>query len=91
MALKSFTAKLKLGYKQPNGENVTAFSFGPNYGSNGREVNKEWASSTPGLQLQMSMKNELADQLTMGDEFTVTFMLDEKEEEVTTDGGNTSA
>lgn len=75
-----FTAKLKLSNKSPNGTDVTALTFGPNYGSRGAEVNKEWAAATPGLYLQMSVKNEVADYLEFGDEFTVTFERDEPEE-----------
>jgi len=91
MAVKAFTAKVKIGSKVPNGAGVTSVSFYPNYGSNGAEINKEWAASTPGLSYQMSIKNELADRLNMGDEYTATFTLDDKESEVASDVSNSSA
>lgn len=83
-----FSAKLKLGNKAPTGTGVTSCTFGPNYGAKGHEVNAEWAASTPGLYLQMSIRNEIADQLEFGDEFTVTFEKDEKE--VVPDGDSTA-
>lgn len=74
-----FTAKLKLGSKFPSSTSTTALTFGPNYGAHGAEVNKEWAEATPSLRLQMTVKNALAEQLELGDEFTVTFERDELE------------
>lgn len=88
--MKAFTAKVKIGHIIPNGSDAKSVSMYPNYGSNGAVINKEWASASPGLSFQITMRNEIADRLEMGDEFTVTFKKDEKEE-VKTDGIDTSA
>lgn len=84
--MAGFTAKIKLTMKMANGANQTGLHFSPNYGSNGAEVNKEWATSTPGLYYQMSVKNEVADKYAVGDEFLVTFEREEKN-----DGSDSSA
>lgn len=65
----SFTAKVYLGNVTvtPNGTQLT---FNPDYID---ERNKEWAKATPSLSLSMTVKNSIADNLVIGQPFTLTF------------------
>lgn len=45
-------------------------SFSANYAGG---KNSEWAIYTPSLQLAMTLKGEIADRFTIGQEYTLTF------------------
>jgi hypothetical protein len=69
----SFTAKVKVTnhVRQHNGEH--SLSFAVDY-ADGR--NKEWAVATPALSVSMTVKDGVADDVEVGDLFTLTFVND---------------
>jgi hypothetical protein len=69
---KSFTAKVVVESKVEHGQQVS-LQFRPDY-DQGR--NAEWAEATPALALGMTVKNEVAEQVEVGDAFTLTFSKD---------------
>lgn len=69
----SVTAKVKVTWKVASGDGAQV-TFGPDYQD---DRNKEWAVATPSLNLEMTLKGEVADQFEPGDKFTLVF---EKEE-----------
>lgn len=64
------TAKIKLTSKVPYSDGQTSLGFMADY-NDGR--NKEWAKYTPGLSLNMTVKDEVAEQFSQGDSYTLTF------------------
>jgi hypothetical protein len=67
----SITAKVLCGNKTtftPDGTGMAAFSFYPDY-ANGR--NKEWAASTPTLELKITVKD--GGMFEVGKSYTLTF------------------
>lgn len=64
-----FTAKVRLTSKSGIGETVR-LDFIPDYGQ-GR--NADWAVATPNMSLVMYVKQELADRLEPGTEYTLLF------------------
>jgi hypothetical protein len=69
---KKFTAKVVVESKVEHGQQVS-LQFRPDY-DQGR--NAEWAEATPALSLGMTVKNEVAEQVEVGDAFTLTFAKD---------------
>lgn len=66
---KRFTAKVVVESRVEHGEQVS-LQFRPDY-AEGR--NAEWAKATPGLALGMTVKAEIAEDVAVGDEYTLTF------------------
>jgi hypothetical protein len=71
----AFTAKVKVGYVAPNGADAQYVQMYPNYGSNGKEINQEWASASPGLNFAITIRNEVVEKIGIatGKEYTATF------------------
>lgn len=67
--MSEITAKVTCSWKAP-GESSTQVYFAPDY-ADGR--NAEWASATPSLSLQMTVKPEVGDLFTTGGKYTLTF------------------
>lgn len=63
------TAKVTCSWKAA-GESSTQLYFAPDY-TDGR--NAEWASATPTLSLQMTVKPEVGELFTTGGRYTLTF------------------
>lgn len=71
------TAKVKLGAKTAPGHagaDSTTLSFYPDY-ADGR--NQAWATTTPSLNLTMTVKNDVATHFIEGGAYTLTFTPDE--------------
>jgi hypothetical protein len=64
----SVTARIKVQNKQ--GDDPVRVTFLPDY-AHGR--NAEWASATPALLLDMTMRREVADQFEPGEAIELTF------------------
>lgn len=74
----SITAKALCNSKVEFGEGphrLATISFCPDY-QNGR--NSEWASSTPHLDIRMTVRGDIAGQFEMGQKYTLTFIPDEE-------------
>lgn len=56
--------------KSVSGE-VTALVLGPDYADDG---NREWAQATPSFATQMAVRNDLAEELEVGQEVEVTLV-----------------
>jgi len=69
---KRFTAKVVVESKLEHGQQVS-LQFRPDY-DQGR--NAEWAEATPALSLGMTVKSEVAEEVEVGDAFTLTFAKD---------------
>lgn len=67
---KKFTVKVFVSGKTANGGDETNLSFTADYNDG---ANKEWAKYTPSLNLQMTVLNEVAEDIEYGDKFTGTF------------------
>lgn len=65
----AITAKVILQTKSIS-ISTTGLLFYPDYGD-GR--NKEWSTSTPHLELKMTVTNEVADLFDVGGRYTLTF------------------
>lgn len=65
---KKTTAKIKLASVTPSGD-VSLLQFEPDYQD---DRNQEWATSTPHLQLSMTVKGEVAANFEPG-AYTLTF------------------
>lgn len=63
-------AKVKLSSKMTTGTDAVRLAFYADY-SDGR--NKEWAVATPSLSIDMTVKPEVAERLTAGQAYTLTF------------------
>lgn len=50
---------------------VTALVLGPDYGD---DRNQDWAQATPSFATQMAVRNELAEELEVGQEVEVTLV-----------------
>jgi len=71
------TAKIILNSKHESGvgeHRLVAAAFSANYAGG---ANKEWATSTPTLNVTMSLRGEIADQFVIGRQYTLTFDDDE--------------
>lgn len=66
----SITAKVKVQYTSPNGEDQTQVNLIADYDD---DRNKEWAKYTPALSVAITVKNEIADRFPMGQAFTLNF------------------
>ena len=66
---KKVTAKVKLSSREPQGTNLNALRFEPDYQD---DRNKEWAAATPHLQLNMTVNGEVVDFFEPG-AYTLTF------------------
>lgn len=66
----AFTAKVHVTGKTPNGGEQTTINFGASY-ENG--ANAEWAKWTPALTLALVVKNELAETIPVGQQYTLLF------------------
>jgi hypothetical protein len=65
------TAKVKVTRCEPTGDGQVALEFQADY-EDGR--NKDWAKYTPGLSINMTVKEEVAEgNFALGDAFTLTF------------------
>lgn len=79
----SITAKVKVQGKHEylsnsvsaDAETSVKLDFVANY-ANG--ANKEWAKYTPSLNFSLNVKPEVAAKFNIGDNYTVTFKLDEE-------------
>lgn len=65
----STTAKVFVSHVN-TGDETTLVGFSADYNDG---VNKAWSKWTPTLALQMTVKNEIADQFPYGRKFTLTF------------------
>lgn len=68
----AITAKALLTSKTEYIGNFSGLVFHPDYNDS---ANKEWASSTPSLEFKMTVKNEIAEKLNVGEKYTVIFEL----------------
>jgi len=66
---KRFTAKVVVESRVEHGDQVS-LQFRPDY-EQGR--NAEWAEATPALSLGMTVKGEVAEEVEVGDAWTLTF------------------
>ena len=51
-------------------DTMTHVSFGPDYA---KGANAEWAESTPGFNLAITMKREIADRFEVGGHYEISF------------------
>lgn len=71
---KSFTAKVKAVKVQPVGDGQTSLTFTAHYSDDqGNRVNEEWAMYTPNAQFSMTVLDSVAEGITEGLAYTVTF------------------
>lgn len=71
------TAKVRCTSKQPTGSHDDAdvmLGFQPDY-QDGR--NREWATATPALSLNMTVKSSVAEHFEQGHAYTLTFTPEE--------------
>jgi len=64
------TAKVRLQSRQQFQDDQQMLTFAPDYSD---DRNKEWAKYTPALNLTMTVKDEVGNKLTVGDNFTLVF------------------
>lgn len=67
---KRFTAKVFVSGITENGDGQKQLNFTADYNDG---ANKEWAKYTPSLNFQMVVLDEVAEGISYGDKFTVTF------------------
>jgi hypothetical protein len=72
--VKQVSAKIKVQSATPLADGQVAVVIGPDY-EEGR--NAEWAKSTPGLGIQMTVKEEVAEAFQAGATATLLFQFDE--------------
>lgn len=71
--MKQVTAKMKVQTATPLADGQVAVVIGPDYEE---RRNAEWAKYTPGLSLQMTVKEEVAGVFAPGATATVLFQFD---------------
>ncbi len=72
--MKQVSAKVKVNSATPLADGQVAVVIGPDY-EDGR--NAEWAKYTPGLGIQMTVKEEVAEVFVAGATATLLFQFDE--------------
>jgi len=68
--MSQITAVASVYTKKDAGNGQTALSFGADYAD---ERNKAWAKYTPGLSLQMTVLDSVAEQFEQGGRYLLTF------------------
>lgn len=76
------TAKAKLGSKFQTGNGDFNLQFYPDYYGDKKEINKEWATSTPSLSFQLIVTEAAAANFEQGKSYLVTFEPDEENTDV---------
>lgn len=71
--MKQVSAKIKVSSATPLADGQVAVVIGPDY-EDGR--NSEWAKYTPGLGIQMTVKEEVAEAFRQGATATLLFQFD---------------
>lgn len=68
--MSAITAKMQLATMSHHADGQTGLSFVVDY-QDGR--NKEWSKYTPGGQIQLTVKSEVAEHFELGGSYLVTF------------------